>query len=189
MHIKMRKPSMPEPLWPPFAAGFLMLVVGVVAYVTSQPFLYPSLGPTAFLQAEYPFHRTSQFRDTSFGHVIGIVAGLAAVFALGAQSEPRVEADMRLPPRRIAAAAVTVTLVIVLQMLFKISNPPSASTGLLFALGFFQPRVIDVAEVLAGVLFMASFGALIRHFRLESPPAIPESEVVDQNEPDAAVRR
>jgi len=50
MRLKVRKPSIPERLWPPLAAGLLMLVVGAAAYVTSQPFLYPSLGPTAFLQ-------------------------------------------------------------------------------------------------------------------------------------------
>ncbi|HEX7102297.1 MAG TPA: hypothetical protein VF201_06600, partial [Nitrolancea sp.] len=81
-----------------------MLVVGTVAYATSQPFLYPSLGPTAFLQAEFPFHRSSQFRDTTFGHLIGIVAGLVAVFILDARSEPHLDVGMRLPPRRIAAA-------------------------------------------------------------------------------------
>lgn len=178
MRLKVRKPSIPERLWPPLAAGILMLVVGAVAYATSQPFLYPSLGPTAFLQAEFPFHRTSQFRDTTIGHLIGIAAGLAAVFILGAHSEPRIDVAMRLPPRRIAAAALTVTLVIVLQLLFNISNPPSAGTGLLFALGFFQPRAIDVAEVLAGVFFMASFGALIRHYRLKTPTYASESEIV-----------
>jgi hypothetical protein len=84
-----------------------------------------------------------------------------------------------LPPRRIAAAALTVTLVILLQLLFKISNPPSAGTGLLFALGFFQPRIVDVVELLAGVLFMASFGALIRHYRLKSPAYGPKVEIVE----------
>jgi hypothetical protein len=179
MRLKVHKPTIPERLWPPLAAGLLMLVVGAVAYATSQPFLYPSLGPTAFLQAEFPFHRTSQFRDTTFGHLIGIAAGLAAVFILGARSEPRLDASTRLPPRRIAAAALTVTLVIILQLLFKISNPPSAGTGLLFALGFFQPRLIDVIEVLAGVLFMASFGALIRHYRLKSPAGATNVKIVD----------
>jgi hypothetical protein len=179
MRLSVHKPTIPERLWPPLAAGLLMLVVGAVAYATSQPFLYPSLGPTAFLQAEFPFHRTSQFRDTSLGHLIGIAAGLAAVFILDARSEPHLDVGMRLPPRRIAAAALTVTLVILLQLLFKISNPPSAGTGLLFALGFFQPRIVDVVEVLAGVLFMASFGALIRHYRLKSPAYASKVEIVE----------
>jgi len=185
MRLKVRKPSIPERLWPPLAAGLLMLIVGAAAYVTSQPFLYPSLGPTAFLQAEFPFHRTSQFRDTTIGHLIGVAAGLAAVFVVGARSEPHLDVAMRLPPRRIAAAALTVTLVILLQLLFKISNPPSAGTGLLFALGFFQPRAIDVAEVLAGVLFMASFGALIRLYRLKAPSDAMASEIVDESQENA----
>ena len=169
MRLLVSKQSMSESYWFALAAGALMLVVGAAAYVTRQPFLYPSLGSTAFLQAEYPFHRTSQFRDTMLGHLIGVAAGLAAVVVVGASSEPAFGADGRLLPVRIAAAALTVTLVIVLQLVFKISNPPSAGTGLLFALGFFQPRLIDVAEVLIGILFMASFGALIRHYRMKMP--------------------
>ena len=167
MHFIARKP-IPERLWPPLAAGALMLVIGIVAYVTRQPFLYPSLGPTAFLQAEYPYHRTSRFRDTTLGHIIGIISGLASVFILGAQSVPQIGAGNQLSALRIGAAALAVTLVIFLQLLITVSNPPSAGTALLFALGFFQPRLLDVVEVLAGVLFMATFGVLIRHFRLKS---------------------
>ncbi len=172
-----------ERFWPAIAAGVLMLVVGLTAYFTNQPFLYPSLGPTAILQAEFPFHRSSRFRDTTIGHVIGVAAGLASVLILGASSEPRLGTGSHTPPLRIGAAALTMTLVIMLEVVFKVSNPPSASTGLLFALGYFQPQVRDVAEVLAGVLFLAAFGALIRHSRSRSPtkwesidPAFPQEQ-------------
>ncbi len=169
-----------ERFWPAIAAGVLMLVVGLTAYFTSQPFLYPSLGPTAFLQAELPFHRSSRFRDTTLGHTIGVAAGLASVFVLDATGEPRLGSGSYMSPLRVGAAALTMTLVIVLEIVFKVSNPPSASTGLLFALGYFQPQIRDVVEVLAGVLFLAAFGALIRHMRSQSPrewesidPAVP----------------
>lgn len=166
-----------------------MAVVGVAAYFTGQPLLYPSLGPTAFLQAEYPFHRSSRFRDTTLGHFIGIVAGLTAVLVLGARGEPRLGLNVHASPLRVGAAALTVTLVILLQMGFKVSNPPSAGTGLLFALGYFQPRLIDVAEVMAGVIFLAVFGALIRHVRsipprertsLDPPTAVDLDETTKQ---------
>ena len=160
--------SVSERYWAAIAAGVLMLVVGLIAYFANQPFIYPSLGPTAFLQAELPFHRSAQFRDTTIGHVIGVIAGLASVFLLGATNEPRIGSGTHLSALRIGAAALTVTLVIVLENLVKVSNPPSASTGLLFALGYFQPHLRDVIEVLAGVLFLASFGALIRHIHLRS---------------------
>jgi hypothetical protein len=165
-----------ERFWPPIAAGLLMLVVGGTAYFTSQPFLYPSLGPTAFLQAEYPYHRSSRFRDTTIGHLIGILAGLLSVFLLGARNEPRLGSSAHMSPLRIGAAAMTMTLVIVFEMLLNVSNPPAASTGLLFALGYLQPHLRDVVEVLAGVLFLASFGALIRHVRAFTPT---EREIVD----------
>src|SRR5581483_7939824 len=44
--------------WAPLTASALMLVVGAVGLAADQPWLYPSLGPTAFMQAEYPGHRT-----------------------------------------------------------------------------------------------------------------------------------
>src|SRR6185437_11523432 len=71
-------------VWQALAAGAMMVVVGVVAHVTREPFLYPGLGPTVFLQAEYPFHKFSSFRDTVVGHVIGVLAGLGSVLLLGA---------------------------------------------------------------------------------------------------------
>ncbi len=158
-----------ERYWPALAAGALMLVVGLTAYFTNQPFLYPSLGPTAFLQAEFPFHRSSRFRDTTIGHLIGVISGLVSVFVLGVGGEPRLGTGAHMPPLRIGAAALAMTLVILLEIVFKVSNPPSASTGLLFALGYFQPNIRDVIEVLAGVMFLASFGVLIRHIRSLSP--------------------
>ncbi|MGA7672312.1 MAG: hypothetical protein WBW04_17950, partial [Nitrolancea sp.] len=82
---------------------------------------------------------------------------------------PRLGTGAHKPPLRIGAAALAMTLVILLEIAFKVSNPPSASTGLLFALGYFQPNIRDVIEVLAGVMFLASFGALIRHIRSLSP--------------------
>ncbi len=149
-----------------------MLVVGVAAYATNQPFLYPSLGPTAFLQAEFPFHQSSRFRDTTIGHAIGVAAGLVSVAVLGARSQPRLGSGGHTTALRIGAAALTMTLVILFEIVAKVSNPPSASTGLLFALGYFQPNLIDVGEVLAGVLFLAVFGVIIRHFRT-LPPSRP----------------
>ncbi|MGI8748327.1 MAG: hypothetical protein ACR2J4_08280 [Deinococcus sp.] len=48
------KPSIPETVWAPLSAGALMLVVGLIGLAAHQPLLFPSLGPTAFLQVETP---------------------------------------------------------------------------------------------------------------------------------------
>ena len=40
--------------WGVLMAGGLMLLAGAVGVLAGQPWLFPSLGPTAFLQAETP---------------------------------------------------------------------------------------------------------------------------------------
>ncbi len=146
------------------AAAVLILLVGAVAFYTKQPYLYPALGPTAFLQAEFPFHKFSRFQDSVIGHLLGIFAGLGSVILLNVTDLPRLGPEQStVPAGRIGAAALTVFLVIMLQTFAKVSNPPAAAVGLMFALGFFGNRFSDVLEVMIGVILIASFGVLHRY--------------------------
>lgn len=42
--------GVPDIVWAPLAAALLMLIVGLIGLIAHQPWLFPSLGPTAFLQ-------------------------------------------------------------------------------------------------------------------------------------------
>ena len=42
--------TVPDPIWGPLAVGSMMLGVGSIALAAGRPWLFPSLGPTAFLQ-------------------------------------------------------------------------------------------------------------------------------------------
>jgi hypothetical protein len=65
-------------------AGVLFTVLGAVAWLSGQPFVFPSLGPSAFLLAfERRADRGRLFRIVA-GHGIGGVAGLLAYTLLGA---------------------------------------------------------------------------------------------------------
>jgi hypothetical protein len=72
-------PNVPDIVWAPLAAAFLMLIVGLIGLLAHQPWLFPSLGPTAFLQAEQPKQPTACFYNTVMGHLHGLVAGILAV--------------------------------------------------------------------------------------------------------------
>jgi hypothetical protein len=80
--------TVPEAVWGPLAVGSLLSAIGLIGLAAGQPWLFPSLGPTAFLQAEEPGARSSRFYNTILGHTVGLGAGLAAVFLLGASSAP-----------------------------------------------------------------------------------------------------
>jgi hypothetical protein len=65
-------------------AGFLLTVLGGVAWASGQPFIFPSLGPSAFILA---FDRRGERTRTDRvvgSHLIGAVAGFLAYSLLAA---------------------------------------------------------------------------------------------------------
>ncbi len=65
-------------------AGVLFTVLGSIAWSTGQPFIFPSLGPSAFILAfERSGERTRTYRVVG-SHLIGGVAGLLAYWLLAA---------------------------------------------------------------------------------------------------------
>ncbi len=68
-----------------FVNGFVTIgVLALLALVSRNPFVFPSLGPTAYLLFFTPLGRTSSPRNTVFGHAIGLICGYAAFVATGA---------------------------------------------------------------------------------------------------------
>jgi len=63
-------------------AGVLFAALGVVAWVSGQPFIFPSLGPSAFILA---FERTGEHTWPGWvigSHVVALVAIHRSVFVL-----------------------------------------------------------------------------------------------------------
>lgn len=63
-----------------FVNGFITIaVLALLALVSRSPFVFPSLGPTAYLLFVAPLGRTSSPRNTICGHAIGLICGYAAL--------------------------------------------------------------------------------------------------------------
>ncbi len=60
-----RLAGMPESIWTPLACGGLVLLAGLLSYLLRQPWLFPSLGPTAFIQAHRPRSSVGRFDNAS----------------------------------------------------------------------------------------------------------------------------
>lgn len=160
-------PRVPDIVWAPLVAAFLMLIVGFIGVLAHQPWLFPSLGPTAFLQAEQPEQPTARFYNTVVGHLHGLVAGLFAVLILGANLAPPVLSTGELTPVRVWASVLAIGLNMLFGFLLKASHPPAAATTLLVSLGGFKPTWQDVITIVLGVLIVAITGELLRRFRLK----------------------
>jgi len=165
-------------VWAPTASGLLMLIIGAVAMIAAMimgsgwglalgkgfPWLFPSLGPTAYLQAESPAHPASRFYNTLVGHLLGLGAGFAAVFAVGAYYDPVVMVSHQLTWGRIFATAIALALTMLLGIVLKASHPPAGATTLLVSLGAF--KIEDSLTAVIGIVLVASAGELFRRMRL-----------------------
>jgi CBS-domain-containing membrane protein len=161
--------AIPDLVWAPLAGSILTLIPGLVGLAAGSVWLFPSLGPTAFLQAASPQHPSSRFYNTVVGHAVGIIAGVLFVLVLGANAEPSVLASHQLFPHRVWASALAIALTLLLQLLLRANHPPAAATTLLITLGGFNPTWRDVLTIAAGVLIVASTGEILRRLRLAQP--------------------
>jgi len=138
-----------------FVNGFITIgLLALLALLSGNPFVFPSLGPTAYLLFFSPLNNPSSPRNTILGHAIAIVCGYAAFVVTGAGTEPFGAHDGIFWPR-ILAAALSLSITAALMVLVGISHPPAGATTLIISLGIIsRPRELVIIEI-AVVLLVA----------------------------------
>ena len=128
--------------------GFVTIgVLAVLALVSRNPFVFLSLGPTAYLLFFTPLGRTSSPRNTVFGHAIGLVCGYAAFAATGAGTLPFGEHPGIFWPR-VLAAALSLSATGPFMVLLDVSHPSAGATTLIVSLGIIsKPSELVIIEV------------------------------------------
>ncbi|MBT9333379.1 HPP family protein [Paracidobacterium acidisoli] len=131
-----------------FVNGFLTIgILALLAFVTRNPFVFPSLGPTAYLLFFSPLAKASSPRNTIAGHAIGLVCGYGAFVLTGAGTIPFGTHPGIFWPR-ILAAALSLSATGALMALLDVSHPPAGATTLIVSLGIIaRPRELIVIEV------------------------------------------
>ena len=128
--------------------GFITIgLLAVLALLTGSPFVFPSLGPTAYLFFFSPLAEASSPRNTILGHAIGLICGYGA-FALAVASSPPFGAHPGVHAGRVLAAALSLSATGALMALFQVSHPPAGATTLIVSLGIIsQPKELIIIEV------------------------------------------
>jgi CBS domain-containing membrane protein len=135
-----------------FANGFVTIaILAAVARISGTPFVFPSLGPTAFLLFATPLLPAASPRNTMYGHAIGIACGYGALWATGlVHAPPAMVAGVNWD--RVLAAALSLAATGALMMLLDAPHPPAGATTLIISLGIvtrpFHLAVIEVAVAL-----------------------------------------
>jgi len=156
--------AIPDQIWAPLTSGILTLIVGGLSLLAGMVWLFPSLGPTIYLQTQKPAEPASRFLNVVLGHLLGLASGFAGIFLFNAFNDPVTLQAKELTPGRLGAAVVALALTLLLTLLLKAHHPPAGATTLLTALGSIQ-TLQDSINLMIGVLIIAIAGELFRKTR------------------------
>ncbi len=157
--------SVYDPLIVSFLEGGLILAVGFLGWITRQPLVFTSLGPTAYELVEMPRRRSAQPYSIIVGHLAGVGAGFLAMALIGAWPAPAVATSHSMPLARVFAAALSVAITVAVNLALKSSQPAACSTALMISLGSRQTGH-DAWVIIVGVLLITAIGAPLRRLRM-----------------------
>jgi CBS-domain-containing membrane protein len=145
-----------------FAAVNSVISIGLMALaalVTGAPFVFPSLGPTAFLLFYTPLQPTACPRNTLAGHAIGAAAGYLALVIFGLEDAgPALSTGVS--ASRVGAAAVSLGLTAGVMVWARVPHPPAGATTLIVSLGILR-EPWQLAVLMLAVLLLVLQGLAI----------------------------
>ena len=112
-------------------------LMSVLAILTRSPFIFPSLGPTAFLFFYTPTAPAASPRNTIIGHAVGVVAGYLSLVVTGLTAAgPALTIGVTWP--RALAAGLSLGLTAGVMVLLRSPHPPAGATTLIISLGILR---------------------------------------------------
>ena len=134
-------------------------LMSAVALLTHQPFVFPSLGPTAFLLFHSPHTAAASPRNTFIGHLVGVVCGYLALVAFGLLHAGSALSS-GVTPARAAAAGLSLGLTAGVMVWLRAPHPPAGATTLIVSLGMLT-RPDQLAVLMLGVVILLAQGYAI----------------------------
>jgi hypothetical protein len=138
----------------------LFTVLGLIAWVSGQPFVFPSLGPSAFILAfERQGERTDTYRIVG-SHLIGGIVGLAAYTLIAG------DLSLTTTPPALSTDGLRLTLSAVVSMILTSwgmiatdwIHAPACATTLIVSLGLLSTP-LQVATIMVSIVILVEFHA------------------------------
>jgi CBS-domain-containing membrane protein len=145
-----------------FVNGLIAIaLMALLALVTGEPFVFPSLGPTAFLLFYTPLVPAASPRNTLNGHLIGVLAGYLSLVVFGLTDDPPALASS-VTGARVGAAALSLGLTSGVMVWARVPHPPAGATTLIVSLGILREPEQLVVLMAAVVLLVVQGFAINR---------------------------
>lgn len=134
-------------------AGAYIALLGLIAWLTGRPFIFPSLGPTALALTLYPAQNSA--RTVLGGHLCGVISGLLAYHVLASGlvitgPHPPVSANGLW---LALSGALSVLLTVASMVATRAVHAPACATTLIISLGLL-PSMLDGATIMTAVIVL-----------------------------------
>jgi CBS-domain-containing membrane protein len=115
-------------------AGMAILTIGLVAWLTDLPLVFPALGPSAFILFSAPLSPAGSPRSVILGHLTAMACGYAAwLLVSGASGATVTIGSGTWPPILSAVLALAGCCLVLIRI--ACPHPPACGSGLVVALG------------------------------------------------------
>lgn len=133
-------------------AAVSIAVLGLLALAAQTPFLFPSLGATAFILITAPASPAASGRHAVGAHLVGAAAGCGAfhLFALDRTTATLANGG---GVEHVAACALALALTSAVMAIARLGHPPAGATTLICALGLL-PQWWHVPMIAASVVLL-----------------------------------
>jgi len=123
-----------------------------IALLTQEPFIFPSVGASAFILFYRPLVASASPRNVLLGHTIGVLTGWFSLWVFGLLGAPSAF-DVGMDGLRVAATALGMGLACGLMVWLRAAHPPAAATSLLVSMGLIS-SLWHLPLLLAGALIL-----------------------------------
>jgi hypothetical protein len=150
-------------------AGFLFGVLGLIAWASGQAFVFPSLGPSAFVLAFDRHADRGQLREIVLAHAIGCVGGFAAWTLVS----PGAVITTTPPPfsaagfELVSSAVLSIVSTTLGMVWLGEIHPPACATTLIVSLGLLStPLAVTIIVVSVSLLVVVHASVVFGFGRL-----------------------
>ncbi|MHB9288829.1 HPP family protein [Halobacteriales archaeon Cl-PHB] len=150
--------------------GLLAVLVGLV-WATGEPFLFPSLGPSAYALAVTPSAATSQWQRVVGGHALGVLGGLVAYHGIApGLAVTQVPPALSAPALRLGLAGfVAVGLTTLAMLRTDLRHAPACATTLIVGLGLLT-SLTEAGTVMVAIGVLVVVDRLVPTTGVAEPP-------------------
>jgi CBS-domain-containing membrane protein len=161
--------------------ALLLIPLGIIAWITGRPFLFPSVGPSAFLLAMILYGQPTSARRVIGGHTIGTIAGLLSYHLIASGFViTNIEPSLAGAQLRLVTSAIVSLMLTSAGMLYtETVHPPACATTLVVSLGLLA-SLLGGGIIIGSVIVLYVVHFLFIRYVIPSPNVIPDDQTVSQ---------